>query len=150
QGRALSLPPVGQPAEHPHQFLQRGRRWFAGHVRPDEQAPGLFGGRMNTKTATAAPAGGGLAEVLAVLAKATPGPWHGMVRGDYGYGTEGAVNGPDGNELDGAEFTTAGNAATIRGQMREMDARAIVAAVNYLRSHGEAIAELIEAATELR
>jgi len=84
---------------------------------------------------TAAPAGGGLAEVLAVLAKATPGRWE-----TWGEPTHD----------DPSTKIAAGNAfiATTLAGNDSNNAAAIIAAVNYLRSHGEAIGELIEADKE--
>src|SRR5688572_16596939 len=45
------MSPAHQPAEHPHQFLQRQCRRLAGHVRPHGEARRSLGGRMNRETA---------------------------------------------------------------------------------------------------
>jgi hypothetical protein len=76
-------------------------------------------------------------EALAeLLAKATPGPWDTLYRGNYWNGPESDVLGADSEDVVGAEFTTPGrDADTTRGQMYEADARAIVACVNFCRDH---------------
>lgn len=93
----------------------------------------------------AAPAGGGLAEVLAVLAKATAGrwilatscSWRRIVTEDSRPAIVPCVQQSDGHpDLNAGED--------------HVNAEAAIAAVNYLRSHGEAIGELIEAAQPFR
>src|SRR5690606_28943342 len=76
---------------------------------------------------TAAPAGGGLAEVLAVLAKATPGEWF---QSEPNYHTANiGISGPD--------YVIADMCADGYGpDTQDANAAALTAAVNYLRSHG--------------
>jgi hypothetical protein len=86
-----------------------------------------------------------LAEALALLREATPGPWETSARCDYATHWEvcdcGGPVEPDGKTKVIAEVQDYCMAA-------EGDAEAIAAAVNYLRSHGEAIRELVEADKE--
>lgn len=94
---------------------------------------------------TAAPAGGGLAEVLALLDRAWRGKWsvHDAGANDGGAHEYEVIAAGDGT----SNFP---QATTGVFYADPHDATAACAAVNYLRSHGKAIAELIEAATELR
>lgn len=82
------------------------------------------------------PVGDGLAEVMGLLGKATPRNWY---VGETLRAEALAVVG-DGDSVV-CEFPD-----RIGGA--EDDAAAIAAAVNYLRSHGEAIRELVEADRE--
>lgn len=102
---------------------------------------------MNTQTPAQA-----LGEALDLSQKATPGPWHAIIRGSYGFEPEADVNGMNGESLDGAEFVAPmrGESDTIRGQMYQWDARLIAAAVNLIRQHGQYFAGLVEENERLR
>jgi hypothetical protein len=78
----------------------------------------------------------GLAEVMGLLGKATPGEW---------------VTWGEPTHDDPSVKIVAGDAfiATTLARNDHSNAAAIIAAVNYLRSHGEAIRELAAAASEI-
>lgn len=87
----------------------------------------------------------GLAEVMELIREATPGPWETASSCEYATHWEvcdcGGAFEPDGKTKVIAVVQDYCTAA-------EGDAAAIAAAVNYLRSHGEAIRELVEADRE--
>lgn len=79
-----------------------------------------------------------LAEVLALLEKATPGEWAAYERGDYGLGPEGSIEGADGDDVE-CKVRPPYDESTIRGEVMWRDAAAICAAVNFIRKHGPAL-----------
>lgn len=83
-------------------------------------------------------AGCALSEVLALLEKATPGPWVSVARGDYGSGAEGSIDGAGEADVEPA-VAPPYDAPTIRGEVMLADAEAIAAAINFLRKHGPAL-----------
>ena len=92
------------------------------------------------------PVGDGLAEVMGLLGKATPGPWR-----ECGHDRGGCVCGLIFSEpADAAVAITAIHDDELPKPMPgvpQANMQAIAAAVNYLRSHGEAIRELVRCAS---